>query len=328
MNKHSVSIIIPNYNGKKLLEAYLPYTLAAAEHSKADYEIILVDDASKDDSVNFVRTTYPQIRVHQNPTNAGFSTTCNKGIQLASKSLILLLNSDIKLSENYFDSQWKYFEQDDTFGVMGKIIDRNPKVKDGPKLLKNLGLKFHFHHIYRNTDSDSWLPTSFLSGANALVSAKKVKQIGGFNELFAPFYYEDTELSLRAWRMGWKCYYDYQASCEHLGSSTINANHLKKNIKIIFYRNRYLVHALHLSKGQYFWFKWQILFTELIPKTLIGRFWIWKSFFALRKLNDKINQQQLANKQQEGTIAGLIPIFALRKNIIQLLKNQNIKYHG
>lgn len=321
MSKKSVSIIIPNYNGKTLLENYLPYTLTAIENAKVDYELIVVDDASKDDSVEFIRKHYPQIILLQNESNQGFSATCNRGISIACKELTLILNSDIKLSANYFDSQWACFEQKETFGVMGRIIDQNPKVKDGPRLASIFGLKYRVHRIYKANNPQKPAITAFISGANALVCSKKLKELGGFNEIFTPFYYEDTELSIRAWRMGWKCYYDYQASCEHLGSSTINANHLRKNIKIVFYRNRYLMHALHLNELQYFLFRCQIFVQEVLPKTLIGRFWIWKSFLALSNYKEQIiKSRQKFNTQAKGS---LISIFAMKKRILSLSKVQN-----
>ena len=123
MDKKSISIIIPNYNGTQLLKQYLPFTIAAIEAEGVTYEIIVVDDASTDDSVVFLQAEYPNIKVIINPINSGFSYTCNRGIEAAACELILLLNSDVKLTPDYFSSQWKYFASPDTFGVMGRIID-------------------------------------------------------------------------------------------------------------------------------------------------------------------------------------------------------------
>lgn len=322
MIKKSVSIIIPNYNGKHLLEDYLPYTIQAIENAGVDYEIIVVDDASKDDSVMFIETQYPQIILLKNEKNKGFSGTCNVGMLKASKELMLFLNSDIKLSPDYFDNQWQCFEDENTFGTMGRIIDANPKVKDGPRLPKIFGLKYRIHDFFEVKESRP-VPTAFLSGANALVCSKKMKILGGFNEIFSPFYYEDTELIVRVLRLGWNCYHVNQSICNHLGSSTINANHLRKNIKIVFYRNRYLMHGLHLTAFQFQLFKFQTLILEVIPKTLIGRFWIWESFLVLSKFKAQINEAKLKLEHLAEVNGTLISIFALRKKIINLLKQQN-----
>jgi glycosyltransferase involved in cell wall biosynthesis len=71
--KYSISVILPNYNGKHLLEAFLPHTYAAMGESGLDYEIIVVDDCSTDNSVKFLNDKYPEIKVLNNTENSGFS---------------------------------------------------------------------------------------------------------------------------------------------------------------------------------------------------------------------------------------------------------------
>src|SRR5271165_4401314 len=106
-----------------LLKEYLPYTIAAIKNTDVNYEIIIVDDCSNDDSVKFIKSDYPQINLIINAENKGFSYSCNQAIGAAQHELILLLNSDVKLTPDYFEHQWKYFLIPDTFGVMGRIID-------------------------------------------------------------------------------------------------------------------------------------------------------------------------------------------------------------
>src|SRR5690606_964548 len=77
--KKNVSIIIPNFNGQALLEEYLPYAIAAAENAGIAYEVIIVDDASTDQSVDFIKTHYKDVILLKNPVNQGFSYSCNKG---------------------------------------------------------------------------------------------------------------------------------------------------------------------------------------------------------------------------------------------------------
>lgn len=324
MNKKSVSIIIPNYNGQELLERFLPFTLAAIKNAAVDYELIVIDDASTDESVSFIRTHYPDIILLENQKNSGFSATCNVGIAKAAKELMLILNSDIQLSANYFENQWQCFEDNDTFGVMGRILENNKY--DGPRLSTKVGLKYRQNEIYKVEDEERPTPTVFLSGANALVCAKKIKQLGGFDQIFSPFYYEDTDLSLRACRLGWKCYYSFKSTCNHMGSSTINGNNLKKHVKIIFYRNRFILHGIHLTKSQFCWFKLQTLFLEVIPKTLIGRLWIWKSYGALKQYSVAIHNSKQRLDQQAKTTGKLLPLFALRNRILAEIKESKIEF--
>lgn len=290
--KNSISIIIPNYNGKHLLEEYLPYAIDAINKAGVKFELIIVDDCSKDDSVAFIKSTYPEARLLVNEINKGFSYSCNRGIKISENELIFLLNSDVKLSINYFEQQFKYFAESDTFGVMGRIIDmEGDNIQDAARIPKFHGFKIKTK-FYFTLNSEDMNYSFYLSGANALIDAKKLKQIGGFNELFSPFYGEDLELSLRAWRLGWKCYYEHQSVCRHKTSSSTNSYKTPQWVKRIYFRNRFFVHAIHLSKVNLLLWFLQITFIDLLPKLLVGNFWMWKSYKDLFMNLDKIKDSR------------------------------------
>lgn len=290
-SKKSVSIIIPNYNGRHLLGAYLPYTISAIENAGAAYELIVVDDASTDDSVEFIKAEYPQITLLANTVNGGFSYSCNRGIEAAKCELILLLNSDVKLTLDYFSHQWKYFALPDTFGVMGRIIDmEGDHIQDAARVPQFNGLKLKTAFFYYTDKEDDWLYTFYLSGANALIDAAKLKQMGGFYELFSPFYCEDMELSIRAWRLNWKCYYEHNAICRHQVSASTKNYKTAQWVKSIYYRNRFYLHALHLNGIALFGWYIQITIIDMLPKLIAGQFWIWKSYRELFKNSSLIRQ--------------------------------------
>ncbi|MES2807180.1 MAG: glycosyltransferase family 2 protein [Bacteroidota bacterium] len=287
--KKTLSIVIPNYNGRKLLQTYLPFTFAAAENAGVAYEIIVVDDASTDESVSYLKAEYPQVKLLVNAQNSGFSYTCNQGIAAAKNELILILNSDVKLLPDYFERQFKYFDADDTFGVMGRIIDMDGDgIQDAARLPKFNGLKLKTDYFYYTDNEADRLYTFYLSGANALMDATKLKEIGGFYELFSPFYCEDMELSLRAWKLGWKCYYEHNSVCRHQVSATTKGLKKPKWIKTTYYRNRFYMHALHLNGVALLAWYIQITLIDLLPKLLVGQFWIWDSYIQLFTNSDKI----------------------------------------
>jgi len=270
------------------LQEYLPYTIGVADAAGMLYEIIIVDDCSKDDSVEFIRAAYPQVNLVVNPENKGFSYACNRGIEVAQYELILLLNSDVKLTPGYFDQQWKYFLRWDTFGVMGRIIDMDGNhIQDAARAPKFKGFKVKTDYFYYTNDENDRLYTFYLSGANALISAEKLKQIGGFYELFSPFYCEDMELSVRAWRLNWKCYYEHSSICRHKVSASTKNYQTEKWVKSVYFRNRFYFHALHLNGWALKAWYLQITIIDLLPKLLAGQTWIWKSYrelFANRAL--------------------------------------------
>ena len=277
--KKSVSILIPNYNGKHLLGKYLPSVFIAAENTETIFEVIVIDDGSKDDSISFIQLNYPNVKLLINDKNRGFSYTCNHGIREAKHELILLLNSDVKLSPNYFEHQWKYFNEPDTFGVMARIMSADEtRIEDAARLLYYSGCRIKANKFYYNEiTGDENVYTAYLSGANALVDAKKLKEIAGFDEIFSPFYSEDFDLSLRAWQLGWKCYYEHRSVCYHQVSASTKTQK-SSFVKKIYYRNRYILQGIHLQGFRKALYPLQQIFIELLPKLLIGKFWALQSF--------------------------------------------------
>ena len=290
--QHSVSVVIPNYNGKHLLEEYLPYTIAALKKAGTDHEIIISDDASTDDSVKFIQEKYPEIKIVRSEANKGFSHTVNNGIQSASKTLVLLLNSDVKLKEDYFQYQWKYFEDPNTFGVMGSIWTEDGKrLMDAAKypVWKGGQLRSTVNYTLKQKNKEPLL-TLFLSGANALVDREKLIKLGGMDTRYSPFYMEDVDLSVCAWRSGWKCYYEQDATCYHKLSETISNNNSKKKISYISRRNKFIFHHSHLSGAKRLF--WQLEnMMNLVFRGLISDIDYYRAFSEYREIVNSSDPQ-------------------------------------
>lgn len=326
MIEKSISVIIPNYNGAKLLEKYLPYTISALE-GVVKWEIIVVDDASADGSVDFLESNYPEIVLVKNSVNQGFSFTCNAGIEKSRYNYLFFLNSDIKLTPGYFENQWPVFEDPATFGVMGKILEmESEKIEVASKYPKKIGRKFKISDQFYFNGENKYAPTAFLSGANALVSAEKMKFLGGFDELYSPFYFEDLDLSVRAWRMGWKCYYDHNSVCYHLGSCTIKQENLKKGIKEIYFRNRLVFHGIHLPEASLSLFRKQTLLLEVLPKMIMGKLWIYKSYKSFLQYEENMRKSRETIKQQMKICNSDISLFEIIKEIDNVIEKEDTRW--
>jgi GT2 family glycosyltransferase len=271
MNK-SISVVIPNYNGVHLLGKNLPLLLEALQLSTDRFEIIISDDCSTDDSIAFLQKEYPFVKCLQSSKNEGFSSTINKGIAKATYELVFLLNSDVALFPDFFIPMFKYFEQESTFGVMGKIIGlEDAQIQDGAKYPMLKGSKLYTTINYSPAKASAisqWWPSLFLSGANALVHREKLQLLGGFDDLFSPFYMEDADLGLRAWRMGWKCYYEPDSICRHPASTTIGHYHKKREIEKVSVRNRAFFHHIHHSQKELWSWKVKMRFTQMIQSLM------------------------------------------------------------
>ena len=326
MSNKGISVVIPNYNGIHLLPKILPPLFKALAFAALPYEVIISDDCSKDDSVAFLQKEFPAVKLIINKENKGFSPTMNKGIFTAQYDHVFLLNSDVMLEENYFIPLLRYFDKEDTFGVMGRIIGwEDDIVQDAAKYPSFHGAKIKTtgNYLPEAPGENDWLYSMYLSGANAFIDRKKLLALQGFDEIFAPFYVEDFELSVRAWRLGWKCYYEHFAVCRHKVSVTIKNKSSKNFINTIYYRNKIILHFIHLSGWQLF-----IWYLQLIPETLLclfsGKFYfiislklffinIRKALISKRKINDIARKENI-----------LLSVKEVAHIILYSLKNKKI----
>jgi GT2 family glycosyltransferase len=268
-----ISVVIPNFNGVKLFPHTLSTVVEALENSGKPSEIIVVDDCSTDTSIAYLEQYHPEIKIIKILCNKGFSLSANKGVEAAKYDKVLLLNSDVKLTPDYFIHQYKYFESPDTFGIMGRIIGWEDQIiQDGAKYPAFHGAKIKTsgNYILRDkTIMKDGLYSMYLSGANAFIDREKFLAIGGFNDAFSPFYIEDYELSLRAWRLGYKCYYEYNSVCKHKISISINKSNKKSFVDIIYNRNKMILHALHLDGGRKLLWYLQLLLESFVHLVML-----------------------------------------------------------
>lgn len=318
-----ISVVIPNYNGAQLLPVVLPALHKALLRSGLPFEVFLCDDASTDISIAIAEKDFSWVKILAAAENRGFSPTVNRGIQAAGMSYLLILNTDVLLPEEYFEPLLRYFDLADTFGVMTRIIGwESDAIQDGGKLpvFQGVKIKTSANYIPQHDCTDVWLPSMYLSGANALLSTQKIKKLGGFNELFAPFYVEDAELSLRAWRMGWRCYYEHNMYCRHKESVTIRSKNRKSYIKRVYNRNKMLLHSIHLPGGLLVIWHLQLL-VETLGSLLMLRLFFLKSLADYLKLFVRV-QRCREDLRQRATAEGkkLLPLFPLLHQIKLQLK--------
>lgn len=325
MSNKGISVVIPNYNGKQLLQQVLPPLMIALKHAELPYEVILSDDASNDDSISFLKSHYPHVLLICNEQNRGFSPTINKGIFAAQYDYVLLLNSDVKLTPGYFNLLLKYFDKEDTFGVMGRIVGWDDElIQDAAKYpsLQGAKIKTSGNYYMANPTENDWLYSMYLSGANALVSREKLLLLNGFDEIFAPFYVEDFELSLRAWRLGWKCYYEHYAICRHKTSTTIAGSNRKNQIKKNYNRNKMYLHAIHLEKGErILWFA-QLFLESIVQLFAFKKYYISALFLFLSSYKKVIKSR--ASLKLLAKDSNLLPVKKVIDQILNSIQQKKI----
>lgn len=134
MTKPHLSIIIPNYNGEALLSQFLPSVVEAINNAEAPTELIVVDDASTDGSLETLKR-FPRARVVMRETNGGFSKACNTGIAEAEGKILLLLNSDVKLEPDFLAHYGQHFGDPALFAITPNAFDHSTgRPLDGGKM--------------------------------------------------------------------------------------------------------------------------------------------------------------------------------------------------
>lgn len=283
---YSISVVLPNYNGRNLLQSNLPSLIASLEAANCTYEIIVVDDCSSDDSVAILHEKFPYVQVIQNEINQGFSATCNKGIYAAQNTLLCIVNTDVTFTLDYFKNAIKHFINPNLFAVKGNIInyfDSFEKIVN----IEKTSLMYFKRGFLRFNQKIEYIPDSFtgyiggqfvLLGCVFVCDRKKMLLLNGFDEIFSPFYWEDADLAIRALRKGYQLEYDHECIVYHQTSSTIGTYKSNNIRRLISMRNKFLFAWRHL-KGLKQW-SLHLFYTCFY---LLTRWAIldWKYYFSL-----------------------------------------------
>ncbi|MBU3935349.1 glycosyltransferase family 2 protein [Patescibacteria group bacterium] len=194
MNSINFSIIIPNLNGAEFLPDCLNSLILAIKNCpQSKFEIILVDNASTDDSLNLAKKIYPQIKIIRNPKNFGFAKAINQGSKLAKYSWIVPCNNDIKLAPNWFKIMSQTIKNNSNISAFFGTI----KNRSGDKI-ESTGLKFFNSGKAKNIQAKQSKPKTIWGGNGALIIYQKniFRSLGGFDpDFFA--YLEDVDFNLR-----------------------------------------------------------------------------------------------------------------------------------
>lgn len=240
--KDRVSIIIPNYKGISLLEKNLPYLIQAVEFSKKNHQIIVVDDAGFEVTKIYIKRMFPQVEVITLPKNFGFGQACNLAAKVSLHPLVLFLNNDVRVSRDFLQPLIDSHQQEDTFGVIPKIMVSDTGVNESVYEL-NFRSGYFSTRLLEKEKVDKIkgeFPVPFGCGACLLVDKKKFFQLGGFSSIFHPFYWEDVDLGYRAWKRGWKVFYEPESIVFHQRGATIGDGSLSPEVDKIFLRNMIL----------------------------------------------------------------------------------------
>jgi len=221
-----VSVVIPNYNGKELLAECLPSVIAAVSKAPFGSEVIVVDDGSCDGSAKFLLEEFRQIRVIPLHVNQGFGKACNAGVSSAKNRVVILLNSDVMVKENFLFRLTEHFIDEKVFAVQPKILAWDEDSLNGganfPEMIYGYFLIENEAERQRTDYVDEPCPNFYAIGGAMAFDRVKWEMLEGFDSLYAPFCWEDIDISYRALKRGWKVLYESRSEVIHKHHATLS----------------------------------------------------------------------------------------------------------
>lgn len=237
-----VSVVIPNYNGKKYLETCMESLM---KQSLKPDEIIIVDNASKDGSIDYIKNEFKDnVTLICLNENYGFSKAVNEGIKKSKSEFVVLLNNDTEVDEKWMEELYNCIQKDEKiFSCSSKMIRFTQRdiIDDAGDEYTLLGWskKIGDGKVVSKYDNDEEV---FSSCAGAAIYRQSIlDEIGLFDEEFFA-YLEDMDLSYRARIYGYKNYYASKAKVYHIGSATSGSRHNSFKVKLSARNNVYLLY--------------------------------------------------------------------------------------
>jgi GT2 family glycosyltransferase len=237
-----VELAILNYNGRHHLEHLLPTAIREAESYGPDCRVVVVDNQSPDDDAAWVRGNFPSVEVWMAPRNE-YLFSYNEYAKQSAAEILVLLNNDLMLCENFLPPLLRHFSSPDVFSVGATSLDwEGREFTCGPAVLK---YENGFYSWNYQTDLQELCHTFFTSGGFMAMDRQKFLELGGFDHLYYPAYVEDVDLCFQAWRKGWRCIFEPASQVLHReGGSWKTVN--DSSVDAILLRNSLIFQWLNL----------------------------------------------------------------------------------
>jgi GT2 family glycosyltransferase len=240
-----VSIIIPTYNGRHLLDQTLAHNLRVLDSPTIEW--IVSDDGSHDDTATWLSEHFPSVKLVTSSQNQGFAVTAHRGALAATSAILFFLNNDMKISDLDLSRLVDALASPDTFAIVPTII-RPSKDNAFESITWGYfkgGWLTPESYLPESVDIAQSRPILWACGGAMAVRRDRYLELGGFDPLFSPFYFEDLDLSYRAWQRGWASWYmplgtilhDHQATIGRLFSSAQVAKIHRRNHYLFMWRN-------------------------------------------------------------------------------------------
>ena len=223
-----IAVVILNWNGKKLLKTFLPSVVNFSQNAT----VYVADNASTDDSIEFIKENFPTVKIIANDKNGGFAKGYNDALKEVEADIYALVNSDVEVTENWLTPIIKEFTTDaNTAIIQPKILDYKNKEKfeyagAAGGFLDVLGYPYCRGRIFNTLEKDKGqyndiIKINWASGACFFIRSNVYHQLGGFDEDYFA-HQEEIDLCWRTNNLGHTIKYVGKTTIYHVGGATLN----------------------------------------------------------------------------------------------------------
>lgn len=310
----SASVVIPNWNGRDLLERYLPGVVEAMAGNPRN-EVIVVDNGSTDGSADYLKENFPSVRLIALDRNLGFGGGSNAGFQAARNEVVVLLNSDMRVDPGFLAPLLEGFTDSKVFAVSCQIFFSDPnKKREETGLTEGAWQTGHLRvrHVI-DPDITQPYPCFYGGGGSCAFDRRKFIELGGFDELLKPFYLEDTDLGYMAWKRGWKVLYQPASHVWHEHRGTIGKHFEDNYIQDIVRKNFLLFTWKNIHSWKMLSQHFTYAFLDVVITALFGHSVERASIGSLLRAVNQI-PQTLKARRQARQLARVDDIEALKRH--------------
>lgn len=300
-----VSIIIPNFNGASLLRNNLPSVQQALSEYPGSGELIVVDDGSRDDSRDILAAEFPEVRLIRHEDNRGFAEAIHSGVNAARFEHLILLNSDVRPGPGFIAPLVRQLQDPAVFSASPLILEETGKIH--PCSLNCFSVrKGRLNRLRgewaRPAHNGPIRPSSFASGGSMAVKKSRFLELKGFLPIFRPFYWEDFDLGIRAWRRGWRVVMAPSSIVVHQHRGSIRENVARRRVRTAVQRNKILVEWIHAPVALLLGGFIPRLFLRVVARTMLADPVFWPALIgALARLPQVISIRREISADQGMT---------------------------
>jgi len=250
-----IGVVILNYNGVGWFEKFLKGVIENSPKA----EVVVIDNASTDNSVEYLKNNFPEVRLIINKENHGYAGGYNEGLKQLNHPIWILLNSDVEVTPNWLDPIEQVFDQNDNVAAcQPKILSYNEKSKfeyagAGGGMLDKLAYPFCRGRIFQELEVDTGQyddvkEVFWASGACMGVRSSVFKDLGGFDETYFA-HMEEIDLCWRMKNNGYKVLYNGSSTVYHVGGGTLDYNNPRKTY--LNFRNSLFTNYKNYDKSSF-----------------------------------------------------------------------------